>query len=139
MSFLSYRKVLNVKKYIIIGLVVIVLLLAILYNKISEILENNIIPITNTILIDGFVYCKYSELKKSSSYLGNTYFITISISDEMITYVATSSYLNSIHSKYCSLDNPYECTSEDEVKEDNNFIIVNIDGSWKVREFHLYH
>ena len=108
-------------------------------TKISQILENNNIVVRDIIMKDGFVYCKYNEPLKTNSYLGSTTLDIETISNKLITFKASSYYLSSTHSEICNLDNKLECTKKDRITENNNFVIVNINGIWKVREFHLYH
>ena len=108
-------------------------------NKIAETMENSSIMINNTIEKDGIIYCKYNKPAKSNSYLGTTNLSIVNSQDKMITFKATSYYLADNHKETCSINDVSDCSDNDKIKEDNNFVIVNIDGSWKVREFHVHH
>ncbi len=107
-------------------------------NKIKEVFENNSIVTKNTIMKDGFVYCKYNKPFTSSSYLG-TYLSIVSYSGKQVVLNAVSTYIKPVHSELCNINKPLECKSSDKQTENNKFIIVNINNSWKVREFHLPH
>ena len=107
-------------------------------KKISEVLENNTITISDIIMKDGFVYCKYNAPKKSSTYL-ETYLTINSYSGKIATFDAVSTYIKPEHSHYCSVDKPLECSNSDKQTETNKFIIINNGKNWKIREFHLYH
>ena len=109
-----------------------------IYDRISEVLVTNPIKINNTIMKDGYVYCRYNPPKKSSTYL-NTYLKIVSFDETHINYMAISQYIKKKHSEDCSIDTPIQCMDEDVQKEKNSFKIEMIDGVWKVKEFHLYH
>ena len=108
-------------------------------NKILEVMDTNNISITDTIEKNGLIYCKYVEPKKSNTYLGNTYLTITRVTDNQIDFIATSDYLAPFHGELCSLDDIFECNDSDKTQENNNFSIVNKNGRWRVKEFHLYH
>ena len=110
-----------------------------LNNKIREVIENPKIAMTNTIEKDGYIYCKYVKPNASNTYLGEYYLTLLSSDNQKKEYEVVLSYLAPNHTEDCSIETPLDCTNEDKIKEKTKFTIVNVNNSWKVQEFHLYH
>ena len=110
-----------------------------LINDISNTIENPSITINNTYEENDRLYCKYQAPKKSNTYINQYFLDVISQTDNKIDFQVSSSYIKENHTDICTVDTPLDCLEEDLNTEKTNFVIVKINGVWKVREFHIYH
>lgn len=91
--------------------------------------------ITGYIERNGKIYCKYVSPINTKKYVGLFSINYVSSTNNEVVFDVTTEHIASKHSDVCTIDDYINCSNEDLITQKSRFVIANVNGSWKIKEF----